>query len=97
MTIGLFFMAWFFVYEVTSTKYSRNIIKVSVFYVISNSYCRKCSLLALQQCLWVLERCSYFYGLAFLCEIWTLAIYFDFCCYVLLLTYSWVIRLTFII
>jgi len=25
--IGLFFMAWFFVYEVTSTKYTRALIK----------------------------------------------------------------------
>ena len=25
--IGLFFMAWFFVYEVTSNKFSRNLIK----------------------------------------------------------------------
>ncbi|XP_019850650.1 PREDICTED: transmembrane protein 258-like [Amphimedon queenslandica] len=25
--IGLFFMAWFFVYEVTSTKFSRRIMK----------------------------------------------------------------------
>lgn len=27
MTIGLFFMAWFFVYEVTSTKFSRYLVK----------------------------------------------------------------------
>uniref|UniRef100_A0A914WWQ0 Dolichyl-diphosphooligosaccharide-protein glycosyltransferase subunit TMEM258 n=1 Tax=Plectus sambesii TaxID=2011161 RepID=A0A914WWQ0_9BILA len=25
--IGLFFMAWFFVYEVTSTKYTRTLVK----------------------------------------------------------------------
>ncbi|WKY08966.1 hypothetical protein Q1695_001827 [Nippostrongylus brasiliensis] len=25
--LGLFFMAWFLVYEVTSTKYTRNIVK----------------------------------------------------------------------
>ncbi|RMX48579.1 hypothetical protein pdam_00019601 [Pocillopora damicornis] len=27
LSIGIFFMAWFFVYEVTSTKYSRDIYK----------------------------------------------------------------------
>ena len=27
LSIGLFFMAWFFVYEVTSTKFSRNLLK----------------------------------------------------------------------
>lgn len=27
MGIGLFFMAWFFVYEVTSTKYTRQLVK----------------------------------------------------------------------
>ncbi|XP_064399398.1 transmembrane protein 258-like [Halichondria panicea] len=27
LSIGLFFMAWFFVYEVTSTKFSRNLPK----------------------------------------------------------------------
>ena len=30
MAIGIFFTAWFFVYEVTSTKYTRDIYKVSV-------------------------------------------------------------------
>ncbi|XP_020902721.1 transmembrane protein 258 [Exaiptasia diaphana] len=27
LAIGIFFMAWFFVYEVTSTKYTRDIYK----------------------------------------------------------------------
>lgn len=27
LTIGLFFMAWFFVYEVTSTKFTRDLFK----------------------------------------------------------------------
>lgn len=27
LSIGIFFMAWFFVYEVTSTKYNRDIYK----------------------------------------------------------------------
>nr|XP_040133982.1 transmembrane protein 258-like [Ictidomys tridecemlineatus] len=27
LTIGMFFTAWFFVYEVTSTKYTRDIYK----------------------------------------------------------------------
>jgi len=27
MTIGVFFMAWFFVYEVTSTKYTKDFFK----------------------------------------------------------------------
>lgn len=28
--IGIFFMAWFFVYEVTSNKYTRNLLKVFI-------------------------------------------------------------------
>jgi len=34
--IGIFFMAWFFVYEVTSTKFTRDILKeLSVAFVAS--------------------------------------------------------------
>lgn len=34
--IGIFFMAWFFVYEVTSTKFTRDIMKeLSVAFVAS--------------------------------------------------------------
>lgn len=30
LTIGIFFTAWFFVYEVTSTKITRDIFKVNI-------------------------------------------------------------------
>jgi len=36
LCIGIFFMAWFFVYEVTSTKFTRDVIKeLSVSFVAS--------------------------------------------------------------
>ncbi|KAF8782153.1 Transmembrane protein 258 like protein [Argiope bruennichi] len=33
--IGLFFMAWFFVYEVTSTKFTRDIFKEAVISLVA--------------------------------------------------------------
>jgi hypothetical protein len=36
LCIGVFFMAWFFVYEVTSTKFTRDVVKeLSVSFVAS--------------------------------------------------------------
>ena len=36
LCIGIFFMAWFFVYEVTSTKFTRDVVKeLSVSFVAS--------------------------------------------------------------
>jgi threonine/homoserine/homoserine lactone efflux protein len=36
--IGLFFMAWFFVYEVTSTKYTRDIFKELVVSLVASLF-----------------------------------------------------------
>merc|ERR1712047_189399 len=36
--IGIFFMAWFFVYEVTSTKFTRDIIKELVVSLVASVF-----------------------------------------------------------
>ncbi|XP_062507422.1 transmembrane protein 258-like isoform X2 [Corticium candelabrum] len=38
LCIGLFFMAWFFVYEVTSTKYTRDILKELVVSLVASLF-----------------------------------------------------------
>jgi hypothetical protein len=40
--IGIFFMAWFFVYEVTSTKFNRDLPKVSEAHVAALTKSRVC-------------------------------------------------------
>ena len=38
MAIGLFFTAWFFVYEVTSTKFTREVVKEILFSIVASIF-----------------------------------------------------------
>lgn len=38
LSIGIFFMAWFFVYEVTATKYTRDLFKELVVALVASVF-----------------------------------------------------------
>ncbi|KAF3854897.1 hypothetical protein F7725_022952 [Dissostichus mawsoni] len=56
LAIGMFFTAWFFVYEVTSTKYTRDVYKE----LLISSWLHF---------LWASVCCSYYSGLASMYEV----------------------------